>query len=175
MAHPGPAVRVQNSKIQGQARSACKLYFSKFVTYAMTWSVSGNHGQSSQCTGGRPGCTRTRMPSDLLCVCQVHRNRPTVQPGPVSQSGGGPATSLLPSLAVQPNWASGKSKLMSGPVTSWPERGAALDPRPTSDVSQKAPCVANVMPSVCRPCFIHIFHPRVHADGVMVKATGCYA
>ena len=40
LAHPGPDVRVQTSIIQGQARSACKLYGSKFVTYAMTWSVS---------------------------------------------------------------------------------------------------------------------------------------
>ena len=52
---------------------------------------SGNHGQSSQCTDGRPCRTRTRMPSDPLCVCQVHRNRTTFQPVPVSQSGGDPA------------------------------------------------------------------------------------
>ena len=135
---------------------------------------SGNHDQSSQCTGGRPGCTRTRMPSDPLCVCQVHQNRPTVQPGPVSQSGGGLAPHRC-FQAVQPNWASWKSKLMSGPVTSWPERGEARDPRPTSDISQKAPCVGNVLPSVCRPCFIIIYHRTVHAGGVMDKATGCYA
>ena len=85
------------------------------------------------------------------------------------------ATSLLPSRAVLPNLESGKFKLMSGPVTSWPERVAARDLRPTSDINQKVPCVGNVLRRVCRPCFMIFYHRRVHAGGVMVKATGCYA
>ena len=93
-AHPGPDVRVQTSIIQGQARSACNPSLCNDVVRLHAFADrSGNHGQSSQCTADRPGRTRTRMPSDPLCVCQVHRNRPTVpgQSGPVSQSGGGPA------------------------------------------------------------------------------------
>ena len=44
---------------------------------------------------------------------------------------------LSRSLA-EPTWASGKFKLMSGPVTSWPgpEPRARLDPRRTSDTSR---------------------------------------
>ena len=136
---------------------------------------SGNHGKSSQCTGGRPGCARTRMPGDPLCVCQVHRNRPTVQPVPVSQSGCGPAPYCCFQAVPCSQTGSGKSKLMSGPVTSWPEQGAARDPRPTSDISQKVPCVGNVFLSVSKPCFIIIYHRRVHAGGLMVKASGWYA
>ena len=71
------------------------------------------------------------------------------------------ARSLLPSRAVQPNWASGKFKLMSGPVTSWPEQGAARDPRPTSDISQKVPCVGNVFLSQCMyTLFYHNLSPK---------------
>ena len=53
--------------------------------------------------------------------------------------------------------------------------GAAQDPRPTSDISQKVPCVGNVFLSVCRACFIIIYHRRVHTGGLMVKASGWYA
>ena len=141
--------------------------------------LSGNHGKSSQCTGGRPGCARTRMPGDPLCVCQVTAPKPANCPACACFSVGLRSCTilLLPSRAVpvQPNWASGKSKLMSRPVTSWPEQGAARDPRPTSDISQKVPCVGNVFLSVYIPCFIIIYHQRVHAGGVMVKASGWYA
>ena len=109
LAHPGPDVRVQTSIIQGQARSACNPSLCNDVVRLHAFADrSGNHGKSNQCTGGRPGCARTRMPSD---PCQVHRNRPTFQLGPVSRRSG--ATSLLPSRAEQRNFklvtVSGKS------------------------------------------------------------------
>ncbi len=56
-----------------------------------------------------------------------------------------------PSLA-EPTWASGKYKSMSWPVTSWAELGALLDPRRTSDTSQKVPCDASVGFSGYIPC-----------------------
>jgi hypothetical protein len=138
---------------------------------------SGNHGKSSQCTGGRPGCARTRMPGDPPALCVPSALKPSNCPAGACFSVGlrSCAILLLPSRAVQPNWASGKFKLMSGPVTSWPEQGAARDPRPTSDISQKEPCVGNVFLSVYIPCFIIIYHRRVHAGGLMVKASGWYA
>ena len=53
----------------------------------------GTHGKSSQCScrsrlGARPG---RHSDTDTLRVCQVQRNRPALQPGPVPQSGGGPS------------------------------------------------------------------------------------
>ena len=45
---------------------------------------------------------------------------------------------------AEPTWASGKFKLKSGPVTSWPEQGARRDPRRTSETSQKVLCYASV-------------------------------
>ncbi len=67
---------------------------------------------------------------------------------------------MAASSASQPTWASGKSKLMSGPVTSWQERGAALDPRWTSlsDTSQKVLHVANIFPSAYIHRTIHSYH-----------------
>ncbi len=53
--------------------------------------------------------------------------------------------------------------------------GAVRDPRPTFDISQKVPCVGNVFLSVCRSCFMIIYHRRVHAGGLMVKVSGWYA
>ena len=53
--------------------------------------------------------------------------------------------------------------------------GGGAGSRPTSDISQKVPCVGNVFLSVCRPCFMIVYHRRVHAGGLMVKASGRYA
>jgi hypothetical protein len=60
------------------------------------------------------------------------------------------------SSASHPTWASGKSKfkLMSRPVTSWPERGAARDQPLTFDTSQDA----NVFSIDYIPCTIHSYH-----------------
>ncbi len=49
------------------------------------------------------------------------------------------ATLELQNPVLHLSWASGKFKLMSGPVMSWQEPGARLDPRRTSDTSQKVP------------------------------------
>ena len=140
---------------------------------------SGNHGKSSQCTGGRPGCARTRMPSD---PCQVHRNLASQ----LSSRG-----LFLSRAAVRRHIAASKpcraAKLQVGHGireilvdvrTSDVMAGAgggAPGPRPTSNINQKVPCVGNVLSSVFRPCFMIIYHQRVHAGGVMDKATGCYA
>ncbi len=72
------------------------------------------------------------------------------------------------SAAAQPTWVSGKFKSMSGPVTSWPEPGARLDPRRTSDTSQKVPCDASVGFSVYIPCNNHRYHHGIYAGSVVV-------
>ncbi len=75
------------------------------------------------------------------------------------------------SAASHPTWASGKSKfkLMSRPVTSWQERGAARDLPQTSDTSQD---VANVFSIDNIPCSIHSYHQWVHASGIAVEHAG---
>jgi len=75
------------------------------------------------------------------------------------------------SSASHPTWASGKSKfkLMSRPVTSWPERWAARDPPQTSDTSQD---VANVFSIDYIPCTIPSYHQGVHASGIAVEHAG---
>ncbi len=45
---------------------------------------------------------------------------------------------------AEPIWASGKFKSKTGPVTSWLEPGALLDPRRMSYTSQKVLCNASV-------------------------------
>jgi hypothetical protein len=64
----------------------------------------------------------------------------------------------------QPTWASRpeKSKLMSAPATSWPERGALLDPRRTSYISLK---VRNVY----IPNMKCLYHQGLYAVSVVVK------
>jgi hypothetical protein len=82
------------------------------------------------------------------------------------------ATSLPPSRAVQPKWASWKSKLMSGPVTSWPERGT----RPGRLTPTRRYC----MPQMSFLVIIYLVpsisnHQRVHASGIAVEHAGWYA
>jgi hypothetical protein len=84
-------------------------------------------------------------------------------------------TLQLRSPVPQPKWASGKFKSMSGPVTSWQEPGARLDPRPTSDASQQVPCDASVGFRAYIPCINHIYHHGMHAGSVVVYRAGCYA
>ena len=87
------------------------------------------------------------------------------------------ATSQLRGPVPLPKWVSGKFKSMSGPATSWPgpEPGARLDPRRSSDTSQKVPCDASVELSVYVPCNIHRYHHGIHAGSVVVQRAGCYA
>ncbi len=89
---------------------------------------------------------------------------------PISQSGG-VQSHLTASSTSHATWASGKSKLMSGPVTSWPELRAARDPTWTSDTSQKVLHVTNVLSSHYILCTIHAYHQRVHA----IEHAGWYA
>ena len=99
-ANPGrrSAVRVQTSIIQGQ-RVQTGLYqvggtiCNDVVRLHSLAYRCGTHGKSSQCSGrsrlgARPG---RHSDTDTLRVCQVQRNRPALQPGPVPQSGGGPS------------------------------------------------------------------------------------
>ena len=89
---------------------------------------------------------------------------------------------LIASNASHPTWASGKSKLISGPVTSWPERpaagqpagGAARDP-PRTSTSQKVQEVTPVFSSDYIPCTLNPCYQRVHASGLEVEHALCYA
>ena len=69
---------------------------------------------------------------------------------------------------AEPTWASGKFKSMSGPVTSWQEPGAQLDPRRTSNTSQQVPCDARVGFSGYIPCINQDNHHGMHAGSVAV-------
>ena len=181
LAHPGPAVRINQYNSGSGPQRVQTVLFQVFDIWSVstlrllliTVAIMASRVSVPAVGPAAPGlgCPATRR----LCVCQVHRNRPTVQPVPVSQSGCGPAPYCCFQAVPCSQTGSGKSKLMSGPVTSWPEQGAARDPRPTSDISQKEPCVGNVFLSVYIPCFIIIYHRRVHAGGLMVKASGWYA
>jgi hypothetical protein len=77
--------------VQTKSNQVCGTICNDVVHLHSLADRSGNHGKSSHCTEVRRVCARTRIPSDPLCVCQVQRNRTTLQQGPVSQSGGGPA------------------------------------------------------------------------------------
>ncbi len=134
----------------------------------------GTHGKSSQCScrsrlGARPGPGR-HSDTDTLHVCQVQRNRPAQAPAGACSSVGrrSIATSLQRRGPVPlPKWVSGKFKSMSGPVTSWPEPGARLDPRRSSDTSQKVPCDASVELSVYILCNNHRYHHGIYAGSVV--------
>ncbi len=78
------------------------------------------------------------------------------------------ATSQLRGPVPLPKWVSGIFKSMSGPVTSWPEPGARLDPRRSSDTSQKVPCYASVELSAYLPCNIHRYYHVIHAGSAVV-------
>jgi hypothetical protein len=158
-------VRVHTSLIQGQCVQTllfkvCGTICNDVVRLHALADRSGNHGQSSQCTGGRPCHQDSDAERPALCVPSAPK--PANFPAGACFSVGRRSctTSLLPSRAVQPSLAYRKSKLMSGPVTSWPERVAGRDPRPTFDINQTVPCVGNVLPSVYRPCVMIICHRK---------------
>ena len=69
---------------------------------------------------------------------------------------------------AEPKWVSGKFKLMSGPVMSWQEQGARLDPRPTSNTSQQVLCNASVGFRGYIPCINHRYHHGMHAGSIVV-------
>ena len=132
---------------------------------------------------------KSSSPNKSWSRIPVNSGRATPQPSPAdseslssrgwgdSQSQPEPSRECFPtnvrfqglSLA-EPTWASGKFKLMSGPVTSWPgpEPRARLDPRRTSDTSQKVPCDVRVGFSDYIPCINHGKHRVMHAGSVVV-------
>ena len=82
------------------------------------------------------------------------------------------ATLQLRSPLFQPKWVSGIFKSMSGPVTSWLEPGALLDPRRTSDTSQKVPCNES---SGYIPCINYVGYQGMYAGSVGVETAAWYA
>jgi len=97
LAHPGPAVRINQYNSGSGPQRVQTVFFQVFDIWSVstlrllliTVAIMASRVSVPAVGPAAPGlgCPATRR----LCVCQVHRNRPTVQPVPVSQSGCGPA------------------------------------------------------------------------------------
>ena len=180
LAHPGPAVRHYNSgsgpqRVQTVLFQVCdicnvvaRLHPLLIAVAIMASRVSvpaaGPAAPGLGCRATRAKCTETGQLSSwglFLSRAAVRRHIAASKPCRAAklQVGHG-IREILVDVRT--------SDVMAG-------AGVGAGPHPTSNINQKVPCVGNVLSSVFRPCFMIIYHRRVHAGGVMVKATGCYA